>query len=98
MSDFFKRYAEIRGEQHVQNLQYEGKIAAQIKSTRHQQKISQQQLADLEGIPKSTIGRIEAGLTSPKVDTLLQISKALNTPFIIDGTIDHHSNSISAES
>ncbi|WP_280530142.1 helix-turn-helix transcriptional regulator [Oceanobacillus sp. J11TS1] len=41
-----------------------------MKTTRHQYKISQQHLADLAGIPKSTIGRIEAGLTSPKVDTL----------------------------
>lgn len=49
-------------------------------------------LADLVGIPKSTIGRIEAGLTSPKVDTLLKISKALETPFIIDGTLDSGNN------
>lgn len=88
MSDFFERYAKMRGEQHVQNLQYEGKIAAQIKTQRQQQKLSQQQLADLADLPKSTIGRIEAGITSPKVDTLLQISKALNIPFIIDGTAD----------
>ncbi|MFD1414452.1 helix-turn-helix domain-containing protein [Oceanobacillus jeddahense] len=97
MSDFFKRYALIRGEQHVQNLQYEGRIAAQIKTSRYQMKLSQQQLADLAGIPKSTIGRIEAGLTSPKVDTLLRISRALNTPFIIDGTIDNNPKIISAE-
>ncbi|GEN87038.1 helix-turn-helix domain-containing protein [Oceanobacillus sojae] len=88
MSDFFERYAKMRGEQHVQNLQYEGKIAAQIKTHRQQQKLSQQQLADLADLPKSTIGRIEASITSPKVDTLLQISKALNIPFIIDGTAD----------
>lgn len=50
--------------------------------------MSQQVLADLVGVPKSTIGRIEAGLTSPKLNTLLQTSKALETPFIIDGTTD----------
>ncbi|MFD1065636.1 helix-turn-helix domain-containing protein [Oceanobacillus locisalsi] len=88
MNDFFERYAKMRGEQHVQNLQYEGKIAAQIKHLRQQQKMSQQQLADLAGVPKSTIGRIEAGTIIPKADTLLQLSEALEIPFVIDGTTD----------
>ncbi|MCE7792385.1 helix-turn-helix transcriptional regulator [Salipaludibacillus sp. CUR1] len=86
MSDFLKKYSGIRGNDHVESLQLEGQIAAQIKAKRHTLKISQQELADRANIPKSTIGRIEAGLTSPKVETLLKISKALNTPFIIDGT------------
>jgi XRE family transcriptional regulator, regulator of sulfur utilization len=38
----------------------------------------QQELADRIGVPKSTIGRIEAGLTSPRVETLFKISQALN--------------------
>jgi transcriptional regulator with XRE-family HTH domain len=88
MSDFLKRYAEIRGEDYVQTLKLEGQIAAQIKTKRKSLHMSQQALADLVGVPKSTIGRIEAGLTSPKLNTLLQISKALETPFIIDGTMD----------
>lgn len=93
MSDFLKRYSEIRGEDHVQNLKLEGRIAAQIKTKRKSLNLSQQALADLAGIPKSTIGRIEAGLTNPRVDTLLQISKALEIPFIIDGTTDsNHPN------
>lgn len=56
--------------------------------------MSQQELADRIGVPKSTIGRIEAGLTSPRVGTLFKISQALNTPFIIDGTSrqDHNYN------
>lgn len=86
MADFFKKYADIRGEDHVNNLQSEGHIAAQIKSKRQQMKLSQQQLADKAGVPKSTVGRIEAGLTSPNTNTLLRISKALDIPFIIDGT------------
>ncbi|WP_033012827.1 helix-turn-helix transcriptional regulator [Geobacillus kaustophilus] len=86
MSDFLKKYAAIRGEQHVQKLQLEGTIAAQIKTRRKQLNMSQQELADRIGVPKSTIGRIEAGLTSPRVETLFKISQVLNTPFIIDGT------------
>ena len=94
MSDFFKRYSQIRGEDYVQDLQNEGKIAAQIKTKRKSLNLSQQELADLAGVPKSTIGRIEAGLTSPKVDTLLQISRALKTPFIIDGTLDNDNHNL----
>lgn len=74
MSDFFKSYSEIRGVDYVQSLQLEGRIAAQIKTKRQSMKMSQQELADLAAIPKSTIGRIEAGLTSPKLKTLLKIS------------------------
>jgi transcriptional regulator with XRE-family HTH domain len=94
MSDFFKKYSKIRGEDYVQGLQLEGKIAAQIKTKRQELGISQQELADLAELPKSTIGRVEAGLTSPKVETLLKISKALGVPFIIDGTIDGENHNL----
>ena len=33
-------------------------------------------------------------MTSPKADTLLQISKALKTPFIIDGTMDNDNHNL----
>ncbi|WP_112180356.1 helix-turn-helix domain-containing protein [Paraliobacillus zengyii] len=62
MGDFFEKYFEIRGDDYVKNLQLEGEIAAQIKTKRQELKMSQQKLADAAGIPKSTIGRIEAGL------------------------------------
>lgn len=94
MSDFFKRYSDIRGNDYVQGLQLEGRIAAQIKTKRKSLNLSQQELSDLAKIPKSTIGRIEAGLTSPKVETLLKISKALQTPFVIDGTMDNDSHNL----
>ncbi|MDQ0297896.1 transcriptional regulator with XRE-family HTH domain [Salibacterium salarium] len=94
MSDFFKRYSDIRGVDYVESLQLEGRIAAQIKTKRQKLNMTQQELADLAGIPKSTIGRIEAGSTSPKVETLLKISKAIETPFIIDGTLDNGNNNL----
>ncbi|WP_263364142.1 helix-turn-helix transcriptional regulator [Geobacillus zalihae] len=37
--------------------------------------MSQQELADRIGVPKSTIGRIESGLTSPRVETLLKFRR-----------------------
>lgn len=66
VSDFLKRYSKIRGEDYGQNLLLEGRIAAQSKTRRKSLNMPQQDLADLAGVPTSTIGRIEAGLTSPK--------------------------------
>lgn len=90
MSDFRKKYADIVGEKRVDHLRMQGYFAAQIKKRRRELGWSQQQLADLIGKPNSTIGRIEAGLTFPGLDTLYDISKALNIPFVIDGRNDHN--------
>ncbi|WP_019377552.1 hypothetical protein [Virgibacillus halodenitrificans] len=51
MSDFFKKYSKTRGEDHVQGLQLEGVIAAQIKTNRQKLKMSQQELSDLTSVP-----------------------------------------------
>ncbi|MFS0646834.1 helix-turn-helix domain-containing protein [Siminovitchia sp. 179-K 8D1 HS] len=88
MSDFLKKYADLRDKDHVKRLQSEGKITAQIKSERKKQGMSQQTLTEISGVPKSTIGGIEAGLTSPRVGTLMGLLKTLNTAFVIDGTAD----------
>ncbi|WP_062109045.1 helix-turn-helix transcriptional regulator [Bacillus niameyensis] len=85
MSEFYRKYADIVGENRVDHLRMQGYFAAQIKKRRRQLKLSQQQLAELVGKPKSTIGRIEAGLTFPKLETLYEISKILDIPFVIDG-------------
>lgn len=87
-TDFFKRYADLRGEDQIKRIRSKGRIAAQVKVERQKRRLSQQDLTNLADNPKSTIGRIEAGLTSPKEDTLLKLSKALNTTFIIDGTTE----------
>ena len=50
--------------------------------------MSQQELANQIGVSQSTIGRLEAGLTQPNYQTLLAISKALDTPLTIDAKYD----------
>lgn len=65
--------------EHVKPIYQKGVLAVQIKLARKERKLSQQDLANLAQLPKSIIGRIEAGITSFKVSTLLQISKALGT-------------------
>lgn len=51
--------------------------AMTVMEARQQAKLTQQQLADLAGIPQSTVARIESGANT-SVDTLSKIAKALN--------------------
>lgn len=85
MSTFHGRYATIRGEQKVEELKQQGQLAALIQQVRKAKGLSQQQLADLMGVPKSTIGRIEAGMTTPKLETLQALAKALNLTIALNG-------------
>jgi len=55
-------------------------IGKKIKSVRSKRKLTQQVLADLAGITKSHISKIENGLTTPTLVTLSKIAKALDSP------------------
>jgi len=85
MANFFEKYAQIVGQDKVDEILLEGKIIAQIKRRRKEKGITQNDLAILINVPKSTIGRIEAGMTSPRTETLLKISRALDIALVIDG-------------
>ncbi|MBR3229407.1 MAG: helix-turn-helix transcriptional regulator [Bacilli bacterium] len=39
--------------------------------------LTQQKLSDLSGVIRETIARIEAGITSPQINTLIKILKPL---------------------
>lgn len=85
MSSFHDRYAKIRGEQKVEELKQQGQLAALIQQVRKAKGLSQQQLADLMDMPKSTIGRIETGITTPKIETLQALAKALQLTITLNG-------------
>lgn len=53
------------------------KIGIQIRKLREDKNFSQQNLADICNIPKSTIARIERGEVNVKMVTLIKISNAL---------------------
>jgi transcriptional regulator with XRE-family HTH domain len=90
--DFGKRLARIVGQKRVNDLKQQASVSAQIIKARNEIKWSQQNLADAIGVAKSTIGRIEAGISNPSYITLLKISQALDTQFIIDGTEQEENN------
>lgn len=59
------------------------KIGLNILYYRKEQRLTQEQLADLcgeDGINRNFIQRIETGVSSCSVDTLIEIAKALNIP------------------
>src|SRR5699024_2893325 len=87
---FNQNMATLLGNNYVDDLKQRGYITAQIIKHRHEKKMSQQELANQIGISQSTIGRLglEAGLTQPNYQTLLAISKALDTPLTIDAKYD----------
>lgn len=83
MTKTFENYQRTAGKAHIERLKQEARIAATIKQERKRQGLSQQELANAIGKPKSTIGRIEAGITVPRLHTLMAIAQVLHTTFSI---------------
>ncbi len=54
------------------------RFGKRIKIERIKQEISQEKLAELSGLHRTTLGSIENGKTSPTLDSIARIAKALN--------------------
>jgi transcriptional regulator with XRE-family HTH domain len=52
-------------------------LAQNIENLRGKKQLSQQQLADIAGIPRSTLTNIESGAGNPSLSNLVKISEAL---------------------
>ena len=59
--------------------QSRGVIAEWVKKSRKNLELSQEGLAEIAGIDRKTINRIENGHFSPSIDTLVRISVSLNS-------------------
>ncbi|MBU2567675.1 MAG: helix-turn-helix domain-containing protein [Elusimicrobia bacterium] len=55
------------------------KFGKQIQKARQETKISQEELADLVGINRTYMGRIERGISNPPVYTVYKITASLKT-------------------
>lgn len=51
-----------------------------IKQLRKKKKLTQKQLAKLSGLPLLTVGRIERGECSPRLENATKIASALEVP------------------
>lgn len=47
-----------------------------LRSARRFARLTQRQLAERAGVPQATVGRVEAGLITPRVDTLERLLRA----------------------
>jgi len=54
---------------------------------RHSLELSQRDLAELCGIPHSSVARIESGKSTPNLSTLLKICKQLGLTFTVQPTM-----------
>jgi transcriptional regulator with XRE-family HTH domain len=55
-------------------------IGERIQKLRKSKKLTQSELAQLSGVTKTTIFNFESNLRNPKIQNLIDIAKALNTP------------------
>ena len=61
-------------------------VGAMIKR-RHELELSQRELADLCGLPHSSVARIESGKSAPNLTTLLKIFRELGLSLVAEPTI-----------
>jgi transcriptional regulator with XRE-family HTH domain len=54
-----------------------------IRAVRRTRRLSQRELAAIAGIPASTLGRIEAGRTDPRVATLVRLVRAAGYELVV---------------
>ena len=54
-------------------------LGKNIKKKRKERGLTQQELADKIGISLNFMGKVEVGFSKPSLDTLIEISTALNT-------------------
>jgi transcriptional regulator with XRE-family HTH domain len=52
--------------------------AEMLRDARRVARLTQRQLAQRAGVPQATVGRIEAGTVSPRVDTLDHLLRAVH--------------------
>ncbi len=61
----------------AENLSYSQELGVRVKALRKQLDLSQATLADRCGVFRTYISQIEAGIANPTLDTLVNLSTAL---------------------
>ena len=81
----------------IDEIEALSKIVGAMIEQRHKLGLSQRELADLCGIPHSSVARIESGKSSPNISTLLKIYSQLELSIAVypKSTISELQNEIS---
>ena len=93
MSDWKKYKDRVRVEnpeigKDLDEVEEVSSIVGAMIERRHNLELSQRDLAELCGIPHSSVARIESGKTTPNLSTLLKIFNQLGLSFTVQPTGD----------
>jgi predicted transcriptional regulator len=67
----------IKTQRDMEEIEEQAAIISAVIQQRHALGVSQRELANLCGIPQSSVARIESLKTTPNLDTLLKIMRPL---------------------
>ena len=92
MSDWTKYKEKVRNTnpeigKDIDEVEEVSAIVGAMIEQRHSLKLSQRDLAELCGIPHSSVARIESGKTTPNLSTLLNIFNQLGLSFTVQPTM-----------
>ena len=74
----------------VDEIEVLSQIVGTMIEQRHQLNLTQRELAELCGLPHSSIARIESGKTTPNLSTLLKIFQKLGITLVAKPTTATH--------
>ncbi len=80
--DFARHFGDQEYRDRVEEIAARGqrKFARRLRNLRRESDISQQKLADLSGVGRVTIARIEAAAQSPRLETVQRLAAAMGYP------------------
>lgn len=73
----FVKNEDSTAKKDIEEMEELARIVGAIIEKRNSLGLSQRELADICGIPQSSVARIETFKTTPKIDTLLKIMQPL---------------------
>ena len=80
--DFARHFGDQEYRDHVDEIALRGQraFARRLRNLRRESDLSQQKLAELSGVGRVTIARIEAASQSPKLETIQRLAAAMVYP------------------
>ena len=80
--DFARHFGDQEYRDHVDEIAVQGQrnFARRLRKLRRESDLSQQNLADLSGVGRVTIARIEASAQSPRLETIQRLAAAMGYP------------------
>ena len=80
--DFARHFGDQEYRDHIDEIASRGrlKFARRLRNLRRESDLSQQKLAELSGVGRVTIARIEAASQSPRLETIQRLAAAMVYP------------------